>query len=241
MLIIEEFIKNVIGWNGYFQAALVMVAGSIFTIIFNNYSTTKKLNMEKEHFEKQIERQEKHFSEQQDFQEKQLTSKIDNFKNQLRIEREKTYKELITKERLIWIGKLREDLTEYITIVNCLIGRRSKFLIEKKGNITPEENFDFYLNIEDDFNRLVKKAYAIQFRLNPKKKYLEINEVDHIKFRDDMIDLIKILKQGLRDSPDKSLEHIQTKLNEFSFQCQELLKYEWEHAKNEAKSIYQEN
>lgn len=146
----------------------------------------------------------------------------------------KTYKELITTERISWIGLLRESMTIYIAnaekllILGCL--DTNDYPINADKEIYSNQNFikwnsDFKKNNASVFCEFKRAEALIQLRLNPFQE-------NHKILVSEMHNLTAMIEDKLFIG---NKEDIAKDINHFRKCCQELLKSEWEHSKDEAK------
>jgi hypothetical protein len=149
----------------------------------------------------------------------------------------KTYKELITAERIKWLNEIRLLMAECISKANMImVLRLVKNTISgecKDTNSFKDETNDFFEINAQNLRDFFTACYLIQFRLNP---YQEDHGkiLSHIsKLENYMGALIgggSLFKQEEFDVIGKEIE-------DMAASCQKLLKSEWELAKREAKGL----
>lgn len=141
----------------------------------------------------------------------------------------KTYKELITSQRIVWLNLLRESMAEYMSRTYLLLSLKANksFLCGETQQVDFEDAF--VQKQFDPYYEAVKASFLIQLRLNPKQD-------NHKKLVKDMNDLDqKVAKYLQGEEESLSLSDISIEVQEFAISCQELLKKEWEFVKIEAK------
>jgi len=144
----------------------------------------------------------------------------------------KTYKELVTAERIKWLNLLRESMAEYMSqtyiLLNLSVNR--DFL---SGESKQAANRIFFQKQIEHNYKSINASFLVQLRLNPNqdnhKKLIEyMNELDQ-----------KVVKYLKADSENESLSLsfcVREEVEVFAIKCQELLKEEWDHVKKEASS-----
>ena len=213
---VMEFIQYLTGGNLIIQAAFISGIISLTISLSGLWLSWKKLNMQEQkfdadrsQFEKQLKVQRENFEEQRR-----------QFEITLQNQQSKTYKELITSERIKWFNGLREnivDVVKNISELNMLIAIHDAKVIEEKMF------FDQYPN------KLVEikyKATLIKLKLNPNEKQY-INALDFVLTMPDLI-------INHKEYEDQYREY----LMKFENASQIFLKTKWEKIKNEANILY---
>jgi Zn finger protein HypA/HybF involved in hydrogenase expression len=138
----------------------------------------------------------------------------------------KTYKELITSERIKWLNSLRNSMTDYISKLNIILIR-----IVRGNNIENELITD-----------LIQSSYLVRFYLNP-------NQRNHHRLEKDINDLNELINECMMFSKDEIEEEVAKHINDnkgvfdkadflnqkLYSDFQSLLKNEWEFVKEEAR------
>ncbi len=145
----------------------------------------------------------------------------------------KTYKELITTERINWIGLLRESMTVYIANAEKLLILGCCDLNESPVNPGIEdfnnpnfmrENKEFKKKNHKIFYEFKKAEALIQLRLNPYQS-------NHENLVNKMHELTASLEEKIYFG---NKDDIANSISDFMSACQRLLKDEWDFAKEEA-------
>jgi len=142
----------------------------------------------------------------------------ENLKEQLSASASKTYKELITAERIEWINSLRESMADYLS---------NSYYIDSFYSVYPDQ---MKKSIVDNpiYKEVIKEAFLIKIKLNPKQ--LEHNEV--IKILDNMQGILIDFFDGKIN--ESTFNDYEDELPKFEKACINLLKKEWEQIKKEA-------
>lgn len=200
--------------------ATIIIAGtSVIVAILNNYFVYRKNKQDANIAKDKIEADD--------------IALIKKVRADILTQSSKSYKELITTERINWIGLLRECMTVYIANAEKLLilGCRdtSEYLRNPDEDIYKNEDFmsrneDFKANNASVFYEFKKAEALIQLRLNPFQK-------NHIAFTAEMHTLTTVVETQLFIG---NKEDAAKEIGKFRKSCQELLKSEWDYAKQEA-------
>lgn len=129
----------------------------------------------------------------------------------------KTYKELITSERIKWVDALREAMADFLS-------KSHEILVLKFSRLRDEEarKIPFATAYNDLVCYFLKTSYLIQLRLNPKETAF-------------LQDLDEMSQKILSAETVFELSEAQKDIKDFADMCQGLLKAEWERIKEESQ------
>lgn len=169
---------------------------AIIVCAINNWYANKKINIDQKNFFKTLE------------------ANNEKLQADLYAQSSKTYKELITTERIKWINALRESMAELLS--------RYQEIVLLKAKIGEEPTTQLINDHLEKIRELIKYEYLVKLRLNPNEmKFLE------------QLSLVsgKVINASTQDALCDADKHVQY----FVDLCQKLLKKEWDFVKNEAK------
>ena len=130
----------------------------------------------------------------------------------------KTYKELITSERIKLFNLSRESMAEYLA---------KAFFVAKKAGSNEDGKDELYIEF-------LKASYLISLLLNETKHEKLLAEMDKLNHK--LGDLIMLKKVD-----ENHFKEMIVSITAFSRSCQSLLKDEWRFIENEANPMYRPN
>lgn len=198
-MVVDETSKILISVYTTIIAAVLAGIVAIIVCAINNWYAKKKIDNDQINFLKTLEAN-----------SEKLTA-------DLYAQSSKTYKELITTERIKWVNALRESMAE-------LLSRYQEIGLLKIQIAEEERTQNMVINHTDKIREIGKYEFLVKLRLNPKEKeFLEQLET--------------VSKKVVGARTLESLVAADNAVQEFSNSCQILLKKEWDHIKEEAKPI----
>lgn len=137
-----------------------------------------------------------------------------NLVQTLRYRRKEKYIEVITSQRIQWIGVLREKAVSVID--NLLYLQRNCLQIQLTANET-----DYSNEVKGKINELIRSIVSLSLMINPR---------DDKKLHKR---LLSIIKQASKDPQGFAMDTFRIERTRFEIQL--LLKREWEKVKNETE------
>lgn len=146
-------------------------------------------------------------------------------KEKSRAESSKTYKELVTSERIKWLNSLRESIAEYLA---------KSYYIYSYKSINNHDGTSFYNKAISQ--ELYKLSYLVMLRLNH-------NQENHKRLIEKLNDLNGVLIDFLDggEVSEEVLQEHEVAIEQFTKACQEVLKTEWDFVKKEATPFNKSN
>lgn len=145
----------------------------------------------------------------------------DNLREQISANSLKTYKELITTERIKWINSLRESMADYLSKAYYFDSLYTAYFHKDLPSIVDDPVY----------KDLSKASFLIQLKLNPKdKKHKKLND-SLIKMDGILIDFFTPSLE--KDKKESYLSEYEAEFPALKEACIDLLKEEWEKVKKE--------
>lgn len=197
-------------------AAAILSAGALIIVaVLNNIWVRNKINTDKEMINKTI------------------LANNEKLKEELFAQSSKTYKELVSSEKIKALNALRDAMAEYLAQVYSISNLKlNKRLLVEKENVEDQHAVDrmFFDKQAGPYYEVVKASFLVQLRLKPcNNKHEEI-----LKSMNDIDEKMFVFLSGEKSS-HANIAEIMKLTKRFANQCQNLLGDEWELVDEETK------